>query len=208
MRKREDILKELEEVKAEAARGAQFGNAPQLAMQAGINAPLMSTALGSLLEVALDIRDLVKGLAVATGGNGVVLGAINSHAVEQRDLLGEIFDLVRLSGPPPDKFVAGEDIPVIEPGNVVNTDHLRKIFPPCPACGSENVNGSLTDETGRSRKCETCGHEWELKETEEAVEREQVCNKCGTVLDEYTNGLFCPKCDEQRGRKKVRRGNS
>ena len=60
MRNREDILKELEGVKADAAREAQFGNPAQLAMQAGINAPLIATALGSLLEVALDIRDQVR----------------------------------------------------------------------------------------------------------------------------------------------------
>lgn len=204
MRTREDILKELEEVKADAARGAQFGNAPQLAMQAGINAPLMSTALGSLLEVALDIRDLAEAIrffAAECQENGAALFS-ELHEVQQE------VRWLRVGRVEKEQELAAEDIPVIEPGNVVNTEHLKKIFPPCPLCGSENTNGVLTDETGRSRKCETCGHEWELEEHGETIEREQVCDKCGAVLDTYANGLFCPKCDEQRRRKKIRRGNS
>lgn len=87
MRTREEILKELEAVKAEAAREAQFGNAPQLAMQAGINAPLIATALGSLLEVALDIRDRLRNLANVADS----LETIEEQVSEQRKILDQLF---------------------------------------------------------------------------------------------------------------------
>jgi DNA repair exonuclease SbcCD ATPase subunit len=167
MRIREEILKELEEVKAEAAREAQFGNAPQLAMQAGINAPLIATALGSLLEVALDIRDLSECIADYTRSASL-------QAIEQRDLLDllynaslrrkltpeEVEKLERLSEELTDK-VDEEDVPVI---HISNEERIAELL----------AQGKLK---GFEEKCENCGTLMKIiKQDEKHIEWE--CPKC------------------------------
>lgn len=201
MRTREEILKEMEGVKTDAAREAQFGNPAQLAMQAGINAPLIATALGSLLEVALDIRDKLRNLANAADS----LETIEEQVSEQREILDQFFAWACSTGPPglgvrPE--IPEEDVPVI---HISNEERIAELL----------AQGKLK---GFEEKCESCGTlmkiikqdekhiEWEcpkckrwvtrvIEQESEEVPGQQICAKCGAVLEECLDGSFCPKCD-------------
>lgn len=93
MKTRKEILQELEAVRNDIAGQATMGNPAALAIQAGANAPVIATALGLLLEVALDIRETVQDLQEACKRGAAM---IEEHAP---------FDS------------AEEGIPVIEIGN-------------------------------------------------------------------------------------------
>jgi len=228
VRKREDILKELEAVKSEAAREAQFGNAPQLAMQAGINAPLIATALGSLLEVALDIRDLVdesrEDLHIMQGDlthQGLIHtnlvwvrkfleSTLNQHVIEHTRLLGKMWDMARQFG----VALAAISEQIDDAAGLVTVDkgeEPQEEVPVIHISNEERIAELLAENKlkGFEEKCNKCGTPMKvIKQDEKSIELEcpkckrwvereveQVCNKCGAILEKCTDGLFCPKCD-------------
>lgn len=83
MRTKEQILTELDETQKNALVTAKIQLPREVAMQAGVNAPIMATALALLVEVALDIREQLEelnsgitALSVADGEHKVLLADI------------------------------------------------------------------------------------------------------------------------------------
>lgn len=154
MRTREDVLKELEEVKKEAAGAAQFGSPQALVLQAGANAPLMATALGSLLEVALDIRDMVRGCHGALDFIGSEVASI--EAMVERHITGQ----ASVTSAP-----SLEEVPVI---HISNEERIKELLDAGKLPGFEEV-------------CENCGTRMEVsKQDEKAVE--WTCPKCKRLV--------------------------
>lgn len=132
MKNKDAILKQLEGIKANSASQARFGSSDLLALQAGANAPLIATATGLLLEVALDMRDF--------------LASINEHEIEHTRLLGETWDMVHdlycgkleLEKPAPES----DDVPVI---HIANEDQINTLLEAGKLKGFENGQ-----DTGRA----------------------------------------------------------